>query len=181
MVFSVSLTNKEMGSGYVLPHRYVTHTKSELEKEAKRMGSAEGPKVDLVANWVSVALLININSQYHSELRDSWKEIIGNRLISHPLLKPFNGDPSPISEDGFLTIPWPTTLDDTDLENYDYLLATTTLPMHKDERDGVHRYPTVKEIAYDVVCERDDDYFRNNLKNNITTFQDHEILTRLKK
>jgi hypothetical protein len=174
MVFSTSLRGNRLGSGYALPHRTITNNLQTLKKQAGEMGIAEGLKDSLTKNWGSVVMLLNPTSQFRDELEKDWKEIIGQNLVSHNLLKPFDGDSSPTNENGFLTIPWPTTLDNNHLENFDYLLATTTLPKHK-ESNSVHRYPTIEEIADEVVCEREDDYFKNNRYNKIRTFQDQEI------
>jgi len=175
MVFSKSLSDSQMGCGYVLPHQNVSLDKNDLKMHASKMGKAEGPTVNLVTNWVSVAMLLNPLTLYRKELTRHWKEIIGNSLIDHELLKPFNDEPSPISNDGFLTIPWPKKMvDNTLLANFDYLLATPTLPKHQEKIKNV--YPTPQEIARLVNWKGDEDYFNANRKAGITTFQDEEIL-----
>lgn len=180
MVFSSSLHKDQLGTGYILPHRTPTINSDSLRKQAMEMGEAEGLSAALIKDWGSVAMLLNPRSQYRDEIAECWMEFFGQRLENHSLLKPFDGDHSPINRNGFLSISWPTTLTDTNLVNYDYLLATTTRPKHKEDHNGVHRYPTIEEITAEVKKQLGSSYFEMNRKHGIKTFQDDEILEHLK-
>ena len=75
-----------------------------------------------------------------------------------------------LSQNGFLKIPWPKTVDGSDL-NFDVLLATVTCPTFNN---GC--YPSAKNVA--ATANRSGkgrDYFCKNRKHGIETFQDAEI------
>jgi len=73
---------------------------------------------------------------------------------------------------GFLTIRWPQKVKkQTDLDDFDVLISTVTLPtMYKG------RYPTTYQIANSMNKAEYYNYFLNNRKNGIITFQDERIL-----
>jgi hypothetical protein len=175
MVFSSSLSDSQMGCGYVLSHSNATEDKIDLMDKTTAMGRAEGIVKDIVADWASVAILINPKSPFHDELAKSWRLGMGNKLSSHKLLKPIHNDPySLLNKDGMLNIAWPRTCNNNaPLDGYDYLLATQTLPRHKD---GENKYPSAEEIAEYINFESNEDYFTQNRNAGITTFQDKEIL-----
>ncbi len=82
------------------------------------------------------------------------------------------GEDVPVNESGFLSILWPATLSGRPLK-FDILIATATNPTII-----AGHYPAVQQIAdaWDTPTGKQNlDYFHNNRKHGIRTFQDTEI------
>ena len=116
------------------------------------------------AEWGCVALLRNRQSNVPQELLDSWAE----RVLRE---QHYNANELRlVDRRGTLLIDWPH-LTDGGPAPLDLLLATS------NDRDPT--CPTVHEVADAWNREPDNDrraeYFRQNRKNGIYTFQDHAI------
>lgn len=82
-----------------------------------------------------------------------------------------------ILQNGVLNFPWISAADDKDkvlVGNYDFLIATATLPTDR-------KYPSVTKMVENVKADKDRQYFRNNYRSGITTFQDQRIVGKLGK
>jgi hypothetical protein len=99
-----------------------------------------------------------------------------SKLSGHQLLSAhLKTEKAAVDSEGFLTIRWPiVTNPENHYENVDFLLATVTKPKFYDGK-----YPTIYQIANAMNKSNYYDYFRKNIDNGITTFQDQRILDRI--
>jgi hypothetical protein len=175
MVFSPGF--KELGQAKAIPCSNLISSASDLVHEAELLWAAERklPQPDgrLSANWGCVALLPNPERDVPKQLLDDWAHRISRERnygqLSH----------TPIARDrGLLQIPWPEMVDAHGLLPLDLLLATANEPT----LDNPPNYPSPEVIALawkqaseKYPSQKYDNYFWNNKKNGITTFQDDTI------
>lgn len=175
MVFSNNCYLKRygLGTGWVLPIKTKINLFSELKKEAKKMGEAEGFNNGFSSDWGSVALLLNPNKIIDDSIKEEWGKFMSDKIPKYFLSdKKIKSEKFPIDFNGFLTIRWPKeVIQKNKIRKYDFLIATVTTPTLIN-----NRYPTVYKIANAMEKENTDSYFRKNRKHKITTFQDERII-----
>jgi len=180
MVFSNSCYLKRcgLGTGWVLPIRDKINSFAELKEEAQKMGKAEGFKNGLSSNWGSVALLLNPNKKIDNSIRTEWGKLMSRKISNHSLFsKKLKSEKSPIDSSGFLAIRWPEEVTPKNkIGKLDFLIATVTTPKLIN-----NRYPTAYQIADTMKEAKYCDYFYENRKRGITTFQNERILRRIHK
>jgi len=170
MVFSPGLSGEEYGDAIVAP------CKSEkLVEEAECLWAAERNKRRnnrISADWGCIALLENPERQMPQGLQDEWTKRISRepcygRMFNTPI-----GEEAPASPLGRLSIPWPATTSGVPLD-FDVLIGTATNPTlirghYADAREVADAWKNPEGSNYV-------EYFCNNRKNGIRTFQDAEI------
>jgi hypothetical protein len=178
MVFS-ELPVDQFGQARIVQCRSEVRSVSDLITEAEWLWSAEEStdEKDVVPRfrvcqpehhispkkgrgWGCVALLNNPNRKMPEGLLDEWTKRVA--IEAH-----YNANPlRRVDNKGMLQIPWPTlTSDSKPLP--DLLLATSN--------DREPTCPTVREIADAWNQHPEVDYFSNNRKYGIETFQDQAI------
>ena len=183
MVFSKQLdapdTPDKCGRAIVVPCQAPVNSVGDLVTEAQCLWRAEGGKErSISAKWGCVALLEHPKRPMPDDMRAGWTNV--QREQRYGALNSARGEASVIDAEGFLTISWPKTDDDSDLA-VDVLLATATDPtlIRGD-------YPSAREIAAAWNAHEGEDYeryvqyFRENRDCGIRTFQDGEIEKRLR-
>lgn len=175
MVFSNKCYSRRygLGIGWVLPLRAEITCFTDLQTEAQKMGRAEGFSEGLSSSWGSVALLLNPGKEVGNSIRIGWARLMSPRLANHPLLtEKEKSEKAAIDSNGFLTIRWPKEVAPRSrIEELDFLIATVTRATLINGR-----YPTAYEIADAMRTAESYDYFVENRKHGITTFQDESIL-----
>ena len=179
MVFS-DLPVDQFGQAKVVQCKSAVRLVSDLITEAEWLWSAEEStdKKDIVPRfrvcqpehriapkkgklWGCVALLNNPNSKMPEGLLDDWAKRVAKE--AH-----YNANKRrQVDNRGMLQIPWPTLSSDGNPVPMDLLLATSN--------DREPTCPTVREIANAWNQHPEVDYFQNNGKNGIETFQDQPI------
>jgi hypothetical protein len=179
MVFSHEcLDIAKIGNAKFIPFKNNPLDFGNLNIECKELIKAEKKK-DWNENrynwgWGTVAIMFNPkilkednpNFNLGKSFLKEWKTKIGNGFNQNhykvSIEKPI------LDENAIMTFNWPNELDD-----YDFFIATSNKP-------ELEKYPTSKEIAEKII-ENKNDYFLNNIKYNIMTFQDKLIKENLKK
>ena len=180
--YTIVLSNKcyskgyKLGSGWVLPSRAEINSFSDFKNEAKKMGAVEGFEDGFTALWGSVALIFNPDKEADEGIRGMWSNFMSRKLSDHPLLSAKLKTEKPsINPNGFLTIKWPKEVTpEGKIDDMDFLIATVTKPTLIKGR-----YPTVNQIANAMNQAKYFNYFLNNQKHGIVTFQDKRILKRI--
>jgi hypothetical protein len=187
MVFSRSCIKKEyLGQAKVVRCKKPVSSLNDLLAEAKELWIAEQTKPDpkpdgLSANWGCVALLVNPDNEKRNiipqKLLDAWAEHVAPERENYKLLKGTADEGRLINDCGVLNIGWPTLKDGDGPIPLDLLIATATKPTLEDDR-----YPGLEII---VRAWKDDpkghvEYFWCNRCNEISTFQDNEIVLALR-
>ena len=180
MVFSTDCKSKEkIGKGYFIPFKK-TLTLLEIIEQGIKIINAEHNKVVEFNrfNWSWGCLGLSINSILNSEESKSnnkvdsllalWKAKFGKKFEPNHYKADLE-DPIMTSE-GILKINW----QDDVLLDYDFVIGTATKPELKS-------YPDSERIAIKMAVNEYDEYFVNNRKSSITTFQDTVIETELNK
>jgi len=180
MVFSNKCYSRRygLGIGWVLPIRAKTNSFNDLRVEAEKMGKVEGFNDGLSNDWGSVALLFNTNKKIDNSIRTEWAKLMSSKIYNHSLLtEKLKSEKSPIDSNGFLAIRWPKEITlEGKLGDMDFLIATVTKPTLINGK-----YPAVYQIADAMKQAEYYDYFLENRKHEITTFQDERILRRIPK
>ncbi len=176
MILSKGCENT-LGQGLILQFKELINTFEGLERQAIALAIAEGiyrpdkpDKKRLSCKWGSVGLLINpaLRSSDFAKfefLHKRWSDIYrsyGDRFSATKYLCDGDTEP-PIDANGMLTINWQESMSD-----FDVLLATPVVPIPT-------RMLEPKEIAERINEKTYDTYFKSNLANSITTFQDAQI------
>ena len=183
MVFSTWLCREKLGRAIVVPCAQDINTGENLVKEAECLWTAETTDGDNPHNlisakdgWGCVALLKNPNRTICDDLHDSWTKRVCEESKYRKKIISAYGEEEIVNQCGFLKIPWPKTVDGSDL-NFDALLATVTCP-----KPDKGRYPSAQAVA-DAANKSDKgrEYFCKNRKHGIETFQDDEIKGHLAK
>lgn len=112
-------------------------------------------------SWGCIGYLINPKSSHAEELTS-----IFDKRYNDFKPKDYNSLSvrNIIDSNGKLNIDWPDII-----PNVDYLLCTLTKP-------NVDSWPTPKLIALKMIVNNYDEYFKENLKNDLNTYQDNEIM-----
>jgi len=184
MTFANSCRGKNLGTAFVVPFQSNPITNwTQLITEASELSRAEGMSRTFISSngqrqpWCILGLLFNKNKVAPSDrttLSGLWQqELSKDKDFTNFDADNFkHGNEKPcILPDGHLNIPWTIPINNKDkksLEEFDFFLATATLP-------NENIYPSIKKIAISVNADNDRKYFRNNFANGITTFQDNRI------
>lgn len=175
MVFSSECCLKDkLGIGWIIPIKAEIDSFEVLEREARDMGAAEGFKNgSLFSNWGSVALFLNPKKELDSGIKEGWKGLFSDNNYVTCLMNTHIETEKPIIDpDGFLSINWPEEVDSkNNIDKLDLLIATVTKPTLTGDK-----YPTVQQIADAMNKVEDYQYFCNNIKHGISTFQDTQLL-----
>ena len=171
MVFSTSLNEQDFGRAIVVPCKA-----QDLIKEAVRLWTAETPRGEndtsrISARWGRVGLLENPDNPMSDGIRNTWiTKVRGELTYGH--VQSARREQAAVDEHGFLKIPWPRAVDNSDLELH-AILATATDPTIVGGE-----YPTVEDIAVAWKSgsgKKEAHYFWNNRKYRIETFEDDAI------
>lgn len=179
MVFSTEcLLDEKIGNGKFIPFKNNPLNFVDLNVQCTELIKAEYKKEKLGFNrynwaWGTVGIMFNPkvltenNPKFDSAnfFLKEWTKKIGNGFNSNQYKV---GNENPIlDENAILKFNWPNELND-----FDFFVATSNKP-------EVEKYPTPKEIAKKII-ENKNNYFSNNIKYNINTFQDKLIEENLK-
>ena len=178
MVFYAGRSDEKLGQAIVVPCAQDVITGQDLVKEAVCLWNAEARDSKnqnnciTSKNWGCVTLLKNPDRSLSDDLLDCWTNHVSKENESDNRKKIISAycNEDVLSQNGFLKIPWPKTVDGSDL-NFDALLATVTCPTYNN---GC--YPSAKNVA--ATANRSGKgrtYFCKNRKHGIETFQDAEI------
>ena len=179
MVFSSE--PMELGKAKVLPCNNDVASLNDLEIEARALWAAERkcsqPDGRIASGWGSVTLLHNPSGNVGTELLDGWAHRVADENHFLDLARRIEGGRL-IGESGLLQIPWPG-LDSGEPVDLDLLLATANEPTLIGDPPA---YPSAETVAlawkrglHERPADKPDDYFWQNKKHGITTFQDREI------
>ena len=130
MVFSKELDAPDKrGWAFVVPCKARVNGVDDLVTEARLLWQAEeGKKVGRIsARWGCVALLLQNPQRRIPDLRAGWTKHV-QQEPDYGALNSATGETPVVDDGGFLTISWPKTDGDSDLEGFDALLATATDP-----------------------------------------------------
>lgn len=168
MVFSLSCYEDGMGTAILAPLLNDIKGLSDLRLEAEKLWKAEGGVSNRIFGpWGAVGLLVNPETEFENDLLEGWKEYFEDYDHISDLNKIKNEQPV-LSQGGLLSIDWIKKVNDGISVDYDFILATATIP-------NVQQYPSAQNIARTCIENNYTDYFINNIENGITTFQDGEI------
>ena len=168
MVFSPSLDEDDYGQAIAIRCK-----SKDIVQEAECLWAAESNgKGGVSAPWGCVGLLPNPDAtRLPSEQCKRWSEFVkecGERRSNYGELAKVNAG---VSEDGFLTIPWPKLANNGSTLAFDALLATATKPKPNrllSPKEIAESWRTPKGREYDY-------YFHKNRENGIKTSQDDKI------
>jgi hypothetical protein len=165
MVFSSDCYSQGMGKALLVPFKSQIKNLEELVIEAKELWKAESGIADRISGtWGAVGLLVNADSNIPGDIVDGWKV-----LEKRPEFKAIGQEHPCLSRDGLLMLHWVEDFNSKSAVDFDFILATATLP-------NIEAYPTSQEIAEACVRNKYTQYFAENQKHGIITFQDEEIL-----
>jgi len=120
--------------------------------------------------WGVVGLLKNPSVHLPDSLLKPWQEYFRTRTAESTVFSDHaKSEPAIIRQNGLLRLRWPTLVRGRACD-LDLLLATPTAPTLV-----AGRYPTAQTIAEAYTRANLPDYFLNNLRADIRTFQDGPI------
>lgn len=169
MIFDAGLPKENFGKGKAVPFKKYPANWSELKSEVEELSNAEGRgngfiKFTSDEVWCLCAILFNprVDQVSREEILFNWESAL---LENEDQYKQFVSDSAAysVSRQGELEISWPTGL-----ENFDYLIATSTKPKI---REGTGT--SINEIATHIGNRN---YFIPNFLSGIGTYQDRGIL-----
>ena len=177
MVFSRSA---QPGQAIVVPCRNIVRSAVDLIAEAEQLWAAErNERVErqISAEWGSVGLLCNPDRNIPRPILMEWAVRVSGES-SYGRVPHAAGEDSVLSAQGLLQIPWPRRVSDNAPVELDLLLATAT---HATLQGTPPSYSAVSVIADAWRNDHTDrvEYFRENQRCGIRTFQDAEIRERL--
>lgn len=176
MVFSRECKSLgKLGQGYFVPFKKDRLTQQDIKSLSKRLIDAEYNRHKELDRfnwgWGCLGLLINpkLEEKEQNKLKEFWRKNYSSGF--NPKDYDVKDDRALINKNGLLDIDWPYQIN-----HYDFLIATLTKP-------EVEKYPSPKECAEKIVLNDYDEYFTENRKYSISTFQDDDIeeeLSRIK-
>ena len=178
-----------LGTGYI--YQFKTNPITNFKQiicEARAMSIAEGMNGNFWGGnrdiWGNMGILFNtskIEKIIKNEILCKWaKEFFDNNGNSKMGNFKFSNERPCLTNKGELTIKWVEPVDEKDsnqVSNFDFLIATATVPNHKV--NNYDKYPEYDVIANSVKSDTDRYYFINNVLSGISTFQDNKILNEL--
>jgi len=159
----------------------------ELERQAIKMSKAEGMKGRFIGGssdiWGTMSILFNpdIDTDKRDYLIGKWSNRVkkdggGNDLEDYK----FGNEESAIKSDCSLNFDWFEPVNNVDrkkLDVIDFVICTVTKPRNPETND----YPTIPEQVSAVEKDKKRKYFKNNVENGISTFEDDLIKAEIKK
>jgi hypothetical protein len=161
----------EFGQALIIPFKETIKNSLQLENQAFALAAAEGLWTDegrsLNKSWGTVGLLINpsidVKDRKNADVvRGRWTKLYSEYKLDNTKYTIDKEEP-PIDKNGFLQLEWTN-----EMNQFDFLLATAVVPKPRT-------ILTAKQIADKMKEKNYREYFDNNQKNNIRTFQDVEI------
>jgi hypothetical protein len=184
IVFSRGLKGSRSGAAWVVPCRQPVSTVEELIVEAKHLWTAErsaGKSDDrIAASWGCVALLVRPGLTLAPPFLNGWSEQV-RREKQYGNIPQTKKEGILVDAEGLLRIDWPKPIGSKSQAKLDLLLVTAN---HPTFRGSSRRYPTPRMITEAWSAAADDqafEYFRENRRHSICTFEDQKILQRLRK
>lgn len=163
----------KFGNAYILRFKETLKNARNLESQAFAMAAAEGlwkkTGPSLNKSWGTVGLLINPKLEESRNLeiiKERWTKIYTEYEFS-PSDYTIEKEPEIIDKNGFLKIEWTD-----EMNKFDFLVATLTVPNPKSFINAEIIAKKINETGYD-------EYFLNNHKHGITTYQDNDIMNLL--
>jgi hypothetical protein len=180
MVFSLS-ADCAAGTARIVSCRKQIASIDDLKAEAAELWAAEDDggqaNGNIAAGWGCVGLIANPKSDC-AEIVEGWVDFVGSGKYDKA---PAVLDNVIDREKGLLKIPWPRLTDGREPAPLDLLLATTTVPTLLTVPPCAYASPEVIAEAWGQDTDDRVEYFRKNRQNDITTFQDREILDHLQR
>lgn len=159
----------DYGTAFIVPFKKRIKNARILEEQAFAMAGVEGlwkkDKSSLNKNWGTVGLMINPELEKNRNLqiiKERWGEIYSDYNFDNSVFT-IENEKDIINKNGIIDIDWTF-----EMKDFDFLILTLTVPNPK-------RLLTSKEIAERIKGSGYKEYFENNIKNGIVTFQDIEI------
>jgi hypothetical protein len=130
----------------------------------------------IASDWGCVVLLCNPASAVPAELTDAWAMRVG-AIRGYGRIPRVSEEATPVSDRGLLQMPWPVIVGTTDSVPLDLLIATAN---HPSLIGNPKSYPTPGTVAAAWLAENAlknnrVEYFRKNVANGISTFEDDDI------
>lgn len=175
MVFSNLCYQEGMGTGLLVPFKNRIRKFDDLKLEAIKLWHSERPASneetgEISCGWGTVGLIVNPNVEFSDEIIAAWKRYYQEQ-DEKPVIRYAPNETPIISKDGILNFEFPKRIDNNQLVDFDFVLATAIKP--KPNR-GV--YPSSAQVAQACNENHYREYFDNNQEHGISTFQDEEIL-----
>ena len=179
MVISPVLRKEQFGRGIVIPCNKRANGVEDLIEEAEHLWAAERGKEwtalrdnekCISASWGCVGILGNPDRSIPEGLQKDWQKRVSDETC-YGRLNSAVGEQVAVNQSGFVNIPWDWNQQDN--LDIDILLVTATSPTIVDGQ-----YPSAQDIAdawKTPEGKRYIDYFHENRKHGINTFQDNEI------
>ncbi len=179
MVFSNLCIRKSygLGSAKVITCKNNANNIEDIIEEAKFLWAAER-KTDKTnnkfwASWGAIGLLCNPRTSFPANYFSKWTNITTNSdnygNISHT-----KSETPVLNKCGFLILPWPIIIKQGKPLALDIILATATNPT-LDINTGAYPKASVIAEAWKKDNQRNDNYFWENRKCRIHTFQDKTL------
>ena len=183
MVFSTECINRKSGTAFIVPLNTYCENYQVIQTEANALADAEGMKGKFIAKtseggiWGVVSYLTNpaLQKEQQTLLADGWKARIQLEGGYNPSDFRLDTEKPCIDKNGKLKIRWPVAVDlklKEVVDSYDFLLATATKPTV---------YPSIKNHVTKILTDKKREYFLNNYKSGLTTYQDAAIIKKLPK
>jgi hypothetical protein len=183
MVLSKSCEEEsKAGIGYVkVLNKYPFNSWGDIESQVIEMSKAEGMNGKFIAGkpvWCTMSILFNsdrIDEGKRDFIIGKWIEKVeadggGGDLVEYK----FGDEESALKSDCTLNFNWFSTVDERhvmELSSLDFIICTAT----KQKSTNSSTYPSIKEIAESVKKDIKREYFKNNVKHGISTFEDELI------
>lgn len=173
MIFSNHPTTHS-GRGYIVGFQRAIRNAEMLRSEAALLARAEGiwtaDSPYLAKDWGAVGLLANSSAPNAECLLSAWRKTFAEckcddqRRRYNSSEYALENDLPVIDPTGLLQMEWLP-----EMENFDFLFATPTAPKPR-------RPLTANDVATRMIERSYTRYFEGNRANNISTFQDNEIM-----
>ena len=178
MVFSSdSKSTEKIGKGYFIPFKSALSLNQIIEQGYKMIDAEHNEKKKLNRfhwYWGALGIVLNPDLENKNEVKEKFEAL--KKRWNSKFKNGFNSaeyavgnEGSILPKAGYLDIDWQEELGD-----FDFVIGTATKPK-------IESYPTAKEIAMKMLVNKDDSYFKNNIKCSIKTFQDEDIILELGK
>ena len=179
MVFSQLCERKNygLGSAKVITCKNKATNIEDIIEEAKLLWAAERNQQKtngkFWASWGSIGLLCNPNSRFSDNFFAVWSSITKN-AHDYGNINHTKSEKPVLTKSGFLNISWPIIKNKDESLPLDIVLATATNPTIGTNNG---RYPKAKIIAeaWKNDNQGNDNYFWENIRHGICTFQDETI------
>jgi hypothetical protein len=173
MIFSSECKmDDKMGKGYFIPFKDNLNIKQLIEQGKIFIDAEHNRITDLTRfnwGWGCLGITVNPNLQIEeaNNLKLEWKKKFGKGF--NPGQYRIGQEESIVSKEGVLKIEWQNELDEID-----FVIGTATKP-------NIDSYPNARKIALKMLINDYDNYFKNNRRMSISTFQDLEVEAELNK